>query len=236
MDHHEAERYLLDFASGALDRSVRNAVIAHVENCVDCRAWLETYDLFAGRSATDPGSDHPNSEFLSLCTVCPEEINEPENSTLREHLDGCASCQREVKLVREAVQAARPEVPCSTKTVLPRPSYPWWRLAAAACVAALALGLFFAAETRNPERAGVRFNDSEIAIDERRQRWPGASVEEIFEKELGGTRLIEVEGSLALNRVKIKNGARITILAGDVITIGNGFQVGSLTRVTVGTN
>lgn len=236
MDHHEAEGYLLDFASGALDGSVRNAVISHVENCVDCRAWLETYDLFAGKPATHQGSDHPDSELLSRCAVCLEELNEPENLMLREHLEGCVSCRHEVKLVREAVQSARPEAPCSTRTVLPRPSYPWWRLVAAACVAGLALGLFFAAETRNPERAGVRFNDSEIGIDERRQPRPDASVEEIFEKELGGTRLIEVEGSLALNRVRIKDGARITIFAGDVVAFGNGFQIGPQTRVTVGVN
>jgi len=39
----------------------------------------------------------------------------------------------------------------------------------------------------------------------------------ITEEEINGTRVIEAEGSLTLSRVKITDGAKVTIFAGDVV-------------------
>ena len=58
--------------------------------------------------------------------------------------------------------------------------------------------------------------------------------EEISDTEIEGTRLIEAEGSLTISQVRIKDGARVTIHAGDSVAFGNGFQVGPETRVSIG--
>ncbi len=140
MDHREAKRHLLDFVAGDLDQGTRNAVTSHVERCVDCRAWLETHDLLASASEVDSSSDHPDSELLALCVVRPEEGNKPGRAAVRRHLESCARCRREMELVRDAVLDARPEVARPSGAIHPKPSHSWWRLAAAACVVAVAFG------------------------------------------------------------------------------------------------
>ena len=232
MDHREAKRHLLDFVAGDLDTRSRSAVTSHIEECVDCRAWLETHDLLASASEMDSSSDHPDSELLALCAVRPEEGNEPGRAAVRRHLESCARCRREIELVRDAVMEARPEAAGPAGAIHPKPSPSWWRAAAAACVVAVALG-WLTVETRRPGHVDSRPNDTVMTMDELLQTRPDFPGEEISGVEIEGTRLIEADGNLTLNQVKIKDGARVTIRTGGVVAFGNGFQIAPQAQLIV---
>ena len=234
MDHREAKGLLLDFVVGDLDQNLRSDVTSHIEACVDCRAWLETHDLLATGSEVGPSSEHPDSEFLALCAVRSAEEDEPGVRKVRQHIEECESCRREMELVRSAVLEARPEGAGSAGKRHPNPSFSWWRAAAAACVVAVAVKVFLPGDTtRRPGHIGVQQTDTTITADELLHAWRGSPGEVFSEDEIEGIRLIEADGSLTMNRVKIKDGAKVTIRAGDAVAFGNGFQIGTKAQVIV---
>jgi hypothetical protein len=57
---------------------------------------------------------------------------------------------------------------------------------------------------------------------------------EISDRVIEGTQLIQAKGSITISHVRIKDGARVTIHAGDGVAFGNGFQIGPETRVSIG--
>ena len=108
MDHREIEGYLPDFAAGDLDEATRVAVAAHVDQCADCRSWLETYEtLFAGMSRREE-NQHPTSEILALRITRPEEDYEFDGADLDHHFNDCEDCRQDLERVGDAVRAARP--------------------------------------------------------------------------------------------------------------------------------
>ena len=233
MDHREAKRLLLDFVTGDLDQRSRSDVTSHIEECVDCRAWLKAHDLLAAAAEENPTGEHPDSELLSLCAVRPGEEDEPGELEVRQHIEDCESCRREMDLVRSALLEARSENADSVRTRHPIPLYPWWRVAAAAFVVAVAVKVFLPVETRHPEDVDLGQNESAATMDEVSRFQPGSPGAIISDEEIEGVRLIEADGSLTLSQVKIKDGARVTIRAGDVVAFGNGFQVGPEAQMTV---
>ena len=235
MDHREAKRLLVDLAAGELDQSTRNEVTAHVEECVACRAWLETRDLLASLAPVENGIEHPESDLLAEAAARPEALDEPGGSVVREHLEICASCRREVELVRDALLASRPDAAHPGFVGGPRQSRRWWYVAAAAFIGVIALRFFLPAETTNRRVVDLQPGGAVAPVVESTGTWTGSPVESITGEEINGTRLIEAEGSLTLSRVKITDGAKVTIFAGDVVAFGDGFQIGSGTSVTVGT-
>jgi hypothetical protein len=63
-----------------------------------------------------------------------------------------------------------------------------------------------------------------------------APLELFSEAEIDGIRLIETQGDLVISRTKIKDGAQVTIRAGESVAFGNGFQIGQRVRIAVGGN
>lgn len=230
MDHREIEDYLPDFAAGDLDESTRVAVSAHVDRCADCRSWLETYEtLFAGMSQREE-NQHPTSEILALCITRPEEDYEFGGADLDHHLDDCEDCREDLERVGDAVRAARPS-PTPAANISPfRVAPSWWRVAAAGVVG-VGIGSLLMFGTVGFDQPRIEVSDRSSGLD---GRGNDSSREEISDAEIEGTRFIEAEGSLTISQVRIKDGARVTIYAGDGVAFGNGFQIGPETRVSIG--
>ena len=233
MDHREAKSLLLDYVAGDLDQKSRSAMTSHIEECVDCRAWLETHDLLAIASEVNSIGNHPDSELLSVCAVRPADDYEPGMIEVREHLETCESCRREMELVHRAVLNSRPEGERLARDRHSIRSYSWWHVAAAACVVAVAFKVLLPVGMRHPGAVGFEPNETSVTMDEMLRLHPGSSEVWISEEEIAGIRLIEADESLTLSQVKIREGARVTIRSGDVVAFGNGFQVGPGARLTV---
>jgi len=214
MDHREIEGCLADFAAGDLDEATSADISLHIENCAECRSWLETYEsLFAEMSRREE-NQHPTSEILALRVTRPEEEYEFDGADLDHHLSACEDCRQDLERVGEAVRAARPSPTPTANTPLFKVARSWWRVAAAGIVG-IGIGSLLIFGT--------------LGIDQ-----PDNELFEISDTVIEGTHLIETEGSITISHVRIKDGATVTIHAGDSVAFGNGFQVGPETRVSVG--
>lgn len=234
MDHHDAQRHLIDFVDGRLDQRARDELNAHVESCIDCRSWLETHELLACAFDSGPGAGHPDSELLALCAIRPEEIDEPGRSEIGRHLEACAHCRRDVELVRDAVLEVRPKGSVPARLTRTLPAAPWLAVAAAICIVGVALWLSLPFATNRPILPDSRSYDIATHVETSRSSPMGSPREALEEMELEGTQFIEAEGRLTLSRVKIKDGAKVTINAGEGVAFGDGFQIGSGAVVAIG--
>jgi hypothetical protein len=235
MDHREASEHLIDLAAGRLDGSTRDAVTRHVESCDDCRAWLEAHDLLASALEAPTEGEHPDSELLALCAVRSEEEFEPDRVGLRSHLEICDRCRHEVELVRAAVLDARP---AATPAAAPPPARvfsPRWMYAAAAGIAAAAIGSLLVSGLWQEQTHGLGPTEV-VSTSAEAPAVDGFATppEQFSEAEIEGTRLIETQGDLVISRTKIKDGAQVTIRAGESVAFGNGFQIGQQARIAVG--
>jgi hypothetical protein len=235
MDHREVRELLVDLRAGDLDQSTHEEVNLHVSECVACRAWLETHDLLASLAGVEEGLEHPESELLACFAVRPEAMDRAQSTVVRRHLESCSSCRREVDLLAGAVAEARPHSARHDYVTIQSPGRRWWYVAAAAVVGVIALRLFLPAERVNRRHADVQPNEAVIQAVESHQIGAVPAVENITGEEIHGTRLIEAKGGLTLIRVKISDGAKVTIYAGDGVAFGDGFQIGAGTTVAVGT-
>jgi hypothetical protein len=233
MRHRDAVAYLPDFALDSLDASTRAAVESHVDRCAACKSWLKTHEFLAETLIGSPDREHPDSSLLALCAVRPEEEYELDRSGFNHHLEICGECREDLERVRDAISAARPATARAAHATSPKLISSWWRIAAAA-IAGLAIGSLF---TFGPWRVGPHDPEPiEIPIqsDESSDVEPSSKPEEVSGIEIEGNRLIEAERALTITKVKIKDGARVTIRAGEVVAFGDGFQIGRGTRVAVG--
>ena len=235
MKHREAEALLLDLVEGRLHGHTREAVQRHVDQCGECVAWLDAYQILAGPPSPAQVHRHPDSGLLALCAVRPDELFESDRADLRRHLEICPQCRHEMDLVGAAVGDARP-----TSTQTTRLAPPWrgsrvWRLAAAAAIGALAVGALLVDGLRRGEpvvdgASTVTATATGGSLDAPSER----RTEQFSEAEINGTRLIETDGGLIFSRTRIDDGAVVTIRAGETVAFGDGFQIGSQARVAVG--
>ena len=128
--------------------------------------------------------------------------------------------------MRNAVVEARSESETEHPVPSARPdsSLAWWQLAAAACILAVAVKVIVPYTTLYLEPDIPRPRDIAVKIEETEQPRTGALGTTMSEEEIGGTRIIQAEGSLTLSDVKIMDGARVTIRANEVVAFGNGFR------------
>ena len=236
MNHREAKGLLAEFAAGDLDSRLRREVARHVQDCLDCRSWLETHDLLATASDVSRFSEHPESNLVAAFAVEGAQDDEPGGREMSRHIETCESCRLEMELVRAAVLEARAKTAAPALASRREHSYGWWYSIAAACVVAIAIKLLFPGGAGRPGHVESPQPDISMAIDSAPDAPHGSPGLEIAEEEIEGTRLLEADGPLTLNRVKIKDGAEVTIRAGQLVAFGNGFQVGPGARVTVDVN
>jgi hypothetical protein len=237
MNHRDARALLVDLEAGTLEETTGGDLAAHVAECESCRRWLETYRLLGAalRSPDDAETHHPDAELLSLWALDPEELEEPAIRRLEEHLGSCRACRRQAALVREAVHGTRPAgapVPLPDRTS--RRLRVGRGLAAAAALALLALGL---ATLRPYLSAGLSRGSDEAASApaSAHLRHDADGSERLSDVELDGERVVEARKDMTVANVKITSGAQVTLRAGKSIALGNGFEIASGARATLGT-
>ena len=236
MNHREAAEHLPDFVGGRCDQLTRNNLASHIETCPDCRAWVETHDFLANALGGLPRSEHPSSEVLALYALQTEEFNGPDNSANGRHIEGCAVCRRDIEMVQSAVLEARPDTDRARRSTYGTPVHTWWRIAAAACVASVVLWSVISTESRHPDRFGSQPSEISASFAGSEVTAPIFQDEELSEMEIEGVNVIEADGRLTLSQVKIRDGAVVTIIAGNGVAFADGFHVESQARLVVGSS
>ena len=218
MGHDEARALLPQLAGGEIGKADERLLRRHLEECADCRSWLETWSLLADSLApAEAEAGHLSSDQIARLAASRELLAESEPAALEEHLGECEDCRRLLELTREALTGGRKErrKPAVTSWLKPSRLALPMRVAAAAALV-LALGLIFMPR-RAPEVAGIADrNDREIA-----------------DTVLRGTQVIEAEGSLTARGVTVESGGEVTLRASETVILENGFSVGSGASLTV---
>lgn len=207
LEHREARARLSDLAAGRLDEPELGELQAHVAGCAVCQGWLEAHALIAGVLREEPGpiwEDHPTADRLAQYSVAERRLSEHERRRLSRHLVACADCRTAVELSREAVAAAAPPAASGRGQGWPAAWLPpplRLPLAAAALLALLLVPLAL---------IGVR---------------QGRADQTVSGKTFYGREAISARRSLTLEDTRIQSGASVTLEAGEVVMLGNGFSV-----------
>lgn len=232
MNHHDATGLLVEFADGTLDRVTSLEMTSHVQTCDECQEWLHTHALLSRTLAAPTHSAHPESLELAACAVRPEEEFEPDHPDLRSHLSTCGSCRQDLDTVRRAVAQARPGAvtqPASAFTTA-RTTTRWWTAAAAAGLVGLAIGAIVGSGFLAGTPSATTSDDREAVATAD----IAPNVVTVSPTSIDGERLIRSEEPLTIVNTSVSPGASVTIQARRGVAFGNGFQVGSGTRIEVG--
>ncbi len=235
MRHSEAIRHLPDLLTGTLTGDRQTETAEHLAGCDSCQGWAETYRFFSDALLADDAAEHPSSEQLAHLAVDAELLTEPERERLASHLEGCDECRRELRLSREALAGAR-QGPAATRLLpfrlVSRPAA--LRLALAASLI-LAVAVTFVVSRR--DGAGNEIAAAPVAIA---AAPPAAVIARIaaVDRALAGNRLtgiqvIEASGAITASSVAIESGGDITLRAGEMVVLGDGFSIGSTATLGV---
>lgn len=232
MRHREGRLLLGELGTGILEPDIEKAVTDHVTGCRTCGEWLDTFTLFAnGPGMSGAGAeDHPDVDLLALTAIRPEEPDEPDRQHLRRHLEHCASCRRIVAAVGTAVRQARPQsanlltfMPAASRRIfLPRPAV--LAAAAALLVCTILLGLFAVSRSAT----GTFSVSPDLASG-----GPADTIDALHAVEFDDSATVRSAKGLHVSDVVLKNGADVTITAGEAVAFGDGFRVESGARLKV---
>jgi len=235
MKHKEVIKRLPELGAGVLAPEVTAGILAHARQCRTCSEWLSAHDLLASGLQQDQAmeNDHPSADLLALCTLRPEEINEPGRDALRSHLEHCGACRGTIALVRDAVWGARPigsGAPNHPRIERPSPRRRAL-LAASLVLALLGAGLVLSVMLKsslstNPTTLLSHGQSSSVPS-------PGDTHAELSGHDLDGTHVIQADHSLTVSRLMVRNGADVTFDAGGRIAFGDGFRVEKGGRIKV---
>ena len=198
---------LVDYADGRLRGAGASRIESHLADCKECWTWLETYRLLAS------SLEHPSSQEIAAHAIAPDRLDRPsrinrtaENDPdgISAHLEHCVGCSREVDLTRRAVREGRGKAPASKPVFSsPRRRFAYGAIAAGTLVL-LATGSWLVSSQTS--------KNSRLAVTQRT---------------LSGSELVEANRELAVAGSRIAKGAEVTLRAGEVVTLGEGFSVES---------
>lgn len=214
MNHEQATRLLADFVAERLDREHRALVEAHLASCEDCDSWCRIYRTLADSLATETdleSLEHPSSELIAHFAVFPESLSHTEGAGIQNHLESCPDCLRQLQLSQTAVSRARRSVeswrePKGRSESEPSPRPIWLKLAVAAGLCLAVIGISALVYLRSSSDGAVR---------------------ELSEMRLEGIQTIEADTSITAAQVEVEKGSQITFRAGERVTLGEGFSIGS---------
>jgi anti-sigma factor ChrR (cupin superfamily) len=229
IDHRRASRLLADLHGGQLTAERRAELSEHVAGCAECRGWSETYEFLSAALSGASEAEHPSSEQLAHLAVDATLLTGPERDQLADHLEACADCRRELELCRGALASARRPAPV-TRLPLRLPSSLGARHWALAASLILALAVTFIAVrpdgservrvTTAPAAAVPPTEPTVIAAAD-----PG--VRQLAGDRLEGHQLIEAAHIINASALTIGNDSDITLRAGEMVVLGEGFSIGS---------
>lgn len=229
MKHDRAARQLPALLAGELSGERRAELDEHLRRCPECREWAATYGFLAGALEGGLVADHPSSEQMAQLAVDPELLTSPERERLLSHLEECAGCRQELEATREALDGARPAaaVVHLGRSWMPRPAALRAALAAG-LILALAVTLAVVRRDGGPEPAVVQA--APAAPPEPLE--PAAVVagepdRQVAGEQLSGRRLIEAPRVLTASSVALASGSDITLRAGEMVVLRDGFSAGA---------
>lgn len=202
MKHPEANELLSDYLTGRLCSGERSEVEEHLTECTECRDQASVYMLFAESLILEgsSGEGHPTSHKLAAWAVDP--MSQPDS--IEEHLGECSSCKHEAELSRQALAAvgAEPTTDRSSPGVFVAKHQGGLALAASLAVLVAA---FLWASGRETELPGHRTATGSVS----------------------GSRIITAADSILVIDMEIESGGEVVFRAGEAITFGEDFVVGS---------
>ena len=200
--HKTLQESLPAFAAGTLRKEQRLEFDQHVSTCAECREWLETYRLL--ETSLTPTEAHPPADDLARFALQSEL-----DGGLDAHLASCNDCRREIELSRSAVAFARDGTDLQSAS-----GRQAWRSAITGQRFAIAATLLLAV-------VSIPFLTLRLARETARVDY------DLSGKSLGGNQTITAENSIMATRTVIVPGAEVTLRAGEVVALGEGFSVGS---------
>jgi len=217
--HDSAVSLLTEAEHRRLVGEERASLDAHLATCHECAEIAETYSILAKSMKEAQGpQEHPSSEQLAALAVANKPATDAQTVILKQHVDGCDECREHVELCTRALHEARmpalgiqfrPAAGAGARTKLHAVSV---RLALAAGL----VGFFIAVST---------------LVDTNNLGPPETSVVE--GESLLGTQVIRAAVTLSAGNVRIKSGSDITLQAGRIVAIGDGFAVDNGASLTV---
>ena len=205
MRHSETLELLPDFVAGRIRPSERSQVEAHLTTCEECMGSVEMYRLFAESLNIDSeitASDHPTSAELARFVL----DSEGQPDAIRDHLETCPSCDRELELCRRAIRGVRGRRSEALAAVAAYVSSPPARMVLAASLLLVAL------------TSAVLLSPS---------RRTDGSTQEISGRKLAGQQVIAAQRVIRATEVEIESGSAISFRAGELVALGEGFVVDS---------
>ncbi len=107
----------LAYMEGDMDKSAREALEAHLKNCEICSSELESFRKMDVLLRDHPDVFHPDEQELYLFVT----QNEDPGGEIEHHLETCESCQEDVALLKEMIDArhkATTEIPAVPQRLL----------------------------------------------------------------------------------------------------------------------
>jgi hypothetical protein len=214
VNHHDATRLLSGYAEGALEPALARQMEQHLEDCDDCRDWLETYSFL--NDGLDCARSAP-SELLAQYVVDEGRLEETQRDIVREHVAACGACKEELEAIRSALEAARHKQPAHTiKRALSMISAAQPRelaIAAALVLTVLAATTFTVFRgspwMRSEQQSQEQMTDAGAAL--------------------------EGDETIVIASTRVYDGANLTIHSRNTVVFGEGFSVASGATLVVGT-
>lgn len=202
MKHSEANELLSDYLTSRLRPEERSGVEKHLGVCDECREQAGAYLLFAESLSLEDssGEEHPTSDELAAWVVDPG--SQPD--AIREHLGECVSCEHETEVSKRALAVVDSESIAEKSNFRVFVTRHQGGVALAASLALLVAGWLWT-------------SGREVELPAHRTATGSVS----------GNRTITAVDSILATGMVIENGSEVVLRAGDAITFGEDFLVGS---------
>jgi hypothetical protein len=209
MNHDAAIELLIEREHRRLAAEEEALLERHLNQCQSCLDALETYRLLADSLVADEaisGQGHPSSDELARLVVALDSPDQAASGAIRQHVRSCGECSRYLDLCATAVgQAKRQKPPVEDRSAKASKSRTTpLRVALAAGIVGAVVGV-------------------SLLVDNTKA--PGPLTRSIAKEDLVGSQVILARDSISAGAVKISGGSEITLQAGRVVALGDGFSV-----------
>ncbi len=210
MEHDKASTLLSAYAAGELAPDRKPKLEAHIQACVPCREWVDTYRFFQdslGGQCAEEKRLHPSCGEIAHFISSTQSLDRERYGEILDHLEECETCHAEVELGRCAVADSRSGA--GWRTVLPLarlnlPRVPRRALAAGLVASLIGLAFLVAPKLSRPSE--------DLLLS-------GRLIE--------GRQVLEAQRALMADSSHIESGADVRFRAGEAVAFGEGFSVGS---------
>ena len=202
MKHPEANELLSDYLVGRLRPGESSGVEQHLAVCAECRDQARIYTLFAESLCPEgsSGEGHPTSHELAAWAVDPVS----QRDSIEEHVGECLACEHQAELSRQALAAGDAE-PIAERGIF------------GVFVGKHQGGLALAASLILLVAAWSWTSGRDLQVPSHRTATGSVS----------GSRIITAVDSILVIGMKIESGSEVVFRAGEVISFGEDFVVGS---------